>query len=60
MGQRKRGYRADIAFDGEKTIPGGALVLIDDGIITGVEPGSASAPDGWDVTYMPAAPCFPV
>jgi hypothetical protein len=40
----RRGYRADIAFDGEQAIPGGALVLVEDGVIIGVEPGCAPAP----------------
>ena len=60
MPPTRHGYRADLAFDGEKTIPGGALVLVEDGVITAVEPGSAPAPDGWEVTYLPGAPCFPV
>ena len=57
--QRKRGYRANLAFDGGKTIPGGALVIVEDGVITAVEPGSAWAPDGWDVTYMPGSTMLP-
>ncbi len=64
MGVRARrparhGYRADLAFDGEKAIPGGALVLVEDGVITGVEPGSAPAPDGCEVTYLPGATVLP-
>ena len=64
MGVRARrparhGYRADLAFDGEKVIPGGALVLVEDGVITGVEPGSAPAPDGCEVTYLPGATVLP-
>ena len=50
-----RGYRADIAFDGERSLPGGALVLVDDGVIVAVEPASAPAPDGCPVTYTPRA-----
>ncbi len=53
------GYRADIAFDGEKAIPGGALVLIEDGVIIGVEPGCAIAPDGCQVTYEPGTALLP-
>jgi hypothetical protein len=60
MRQRKRGYRADTAFDGEQTIPGGALVLVEDGVIIGLVPGSAPAPDGCEVTYLRAPRCFPV
>ena len=55
----RHGYRADLAFDGEKAIPGGALVLVEDGVITGVEPGSALAPDGCEVTYMPGSTMLP-
>jgi len=35
VAQGKFGYRADIAFDGEQTITGGALVLIENGVIVG-------------------------
>jgi imidazolonepropionase-like amidohydrolase len=59
MTQGKLGYRADIAFDGEQTIMGGALVLVEDGVIVGVEPGSAPAPDGWQVTYLPGTTMLP-
>jgi hypothetical protein len=37
------GYRADYAFDGERRLPGGALVLVRDGHIVGVESGGP----GW-------------
>jgi imidazolonepropionase-like amidohydrolase len=53
------GYRADIAFDGEKAIPGGALMLVEDGVIIGVEPGAAPAPDGCEVTYEPGTAVLP-
>jgi imidazolonepropionase-like amidohydrolase len=36
------GYRADVAFDGERRLPDGALVLVDDGLIVAVEPASAA------------------
>jgi imidazolonepropionase-like amidohydrolase len=49
-----RGYRAETAFDGERRLPGGALVLVDDGVIVGVEPASSPAPDGCPVTDAPA------
>jgi imidazolonepropionase-like amidohydrolase len=45
-----RGYRADVAFDGERQLPGGALVLVDDGVIVGVEPASSPAPEGCPIT----------
>ncbi|TQN42978.1 imidazolonepropionase-like amidohydrolase [Blastococcus colisei] len=45
-----RAYRADVAFDGERRLPGGALVLVDDGVIVGVESASSPTPDGCPVT----------
>jgi len=36
-------YRADVAFDGERVMTGGALVLVRDGVIAGVEAVMASA-----------------
>jgi imidazolonepropionase-like amidohydrolase len=53
------GYRADIAFDGERAMPGGALVLVEDGVIVGVELGTARAPHGWEVTYLPGTTLMP-
>lgn len=53
------GYRADIAFDGERSLPGGALVLVDDGRIIGVEPASAPAPAGCSVTHLPGTALLP-
>jgi imidazolonepropionase-like amidohydrolase len=44
-----RGYRAAVAFDGERELPGGALVLVDDGVIVGVEPAAFPPPDGCPV-----------
>lgn len=55
----RRGYRAGIAFDGEQAIPGGALVLVEDGVIIGVESGCAPAPDGCEVTYLPGTTLLP-
>jgi imidazolonepropionase-like amidohydrolase len=46
------GYRADVAFDGERELPGGALVLVDGERIVGVEPGSAAAPADCPVSYV--------
>ena len=45
-----RGYRADTAFDGERAVPGGALVLVEGDQIVGVEAGSAPAPGDCPVT----------
>lgn len=52
-------YRADIAFDGEQVLTGGALVLVRDGVIIGVEPASAAVPDGCLVTYLPGTTLLP-
>jgi imidazolonepropionase-like amidohydrolase len=49
-----RGYRADVAFDGERRLPGGALVLVEDGVIAGVEPAAFPPPDGCAVVDHPA------
>jgi imidazolonepropionase-like amidohydrolase len=54
-----RAYRADTAFDGERELAGGALVLVDDGVIVGVEPGTAAAPDGCPVTYVAGTTLLP-
>lgn len=53
------GYRADSAFDGERIIRGGALVLVEGNRITAVEPGSAPAPSGCEVTYLPGTTILP-
>ena len=41
--------RAHHAFDGEKVRPGGAVVLVDEGRIVGVEPVGFTPPDGCEV-----------
>lgn len=53
------GYRADTAFDGERLLSEGALVLVEGSQITAVEPGSAPAPDGCEVTYLPGTTLLP-
>ncbi|MCW2829540.1 MAG: amidohydrolase, partial [Aeromicrobium sp.] len=53
------GYRADQAFDGEREMPGGALVLVEDGRIVGVEPAAAPIPDGCEITYEPGTTLLP-
>src|SRR5258706_699536 len=53
------GVRAGNAFDGERVVPGGALVLLDDGCIVGVEPGAAPAPDGCEVLEVPGGTVLP-
>lgn len=55
----RRAYRADMAFDGEKAMPGGALVLVENGVIIGVQPGTAPAPDGYNVAYRPGTTLLP-
>ncbi|MGY1679853.1 amidohydrolase family protein [Geodermatophilus sp. SYSU D01176] len=54
-----RGYRAPRAFDGERFLPGGALVLVEGRTIAGVEPGTAPAPDGCAVTDVPDGTLLP-
>ena len=51
--------RAPHAFDGERALPGGASVLVDDGRIVGVEPASAPLPDGWPVADFPGCAVLP-
>jgi imidazolonepropionase-like amidohydrolase len=53
------GIRAGRAFDGERVVPGGALVLVDGGRIAGVEPGAAPAPDGCEVLEVPGGTVLP-
>ena len=53
------GYRAAHAFDGERPLPDGALVLIKGGAILGVESGSSPAPAGCPVTDLPGATLLP-
>jgi hypothetical protein len=47
--------RAGRAFDGERAVPNGALILTDGGRITGIEPASADPPDGWPLVESPGA-----
>ena len=51
--------RAERAFDGEQAIPGGALILTDDGRIVGIEPASAPLPEGWPVVEASGATLLP-
>lgn len=52
-------FRADIAFDGDRVMVGGALVLVSGGVIVGVESASAAVPDGCPVTYLPGTTLLP-
>ncbi|SES72399.1 amidohydrolase family protein [Geodermatophilus poikilotrophus] len=54
-----RGYRAPRAFDGERFLAGGALVLVEGPTIVGVEPGTAPAPGGCPVTDLPEGTLLP-
>jgi imidazolonepropionase-like amidohydrolase len=51
--------RAGRAFDGERAVPTGALILTDGGRITGIEPASADPPDGWPLVESPGATLLP-
>jgi imidazolonepropionase-like amidohydrolase len=51
--------RVGRAFDGASAQPTGALVLVDDGRIVGVEPGQAQAPSGCVVSDFPTATVLP-
>ena len=55
----KLAYRADVAFDGERVMPGGALVLVRDGMIVGMESGSAPAPAEYTVSYRSGTTLLP-
>jgi len=51
--------RADHAFDGERFLPGGAQVRVEDGLIVQVLPRSAPLPDGEPVFERPGATVLP-
>ncbi len=51
--------RAGRAFDGERALPGGALVVFDGERITAVEPGDAPAPAGCEVVDVPGGTVLP-
>jgi imidazolonepropionase-like amidohydrolase len=53
------GFRADRAFDGVRTLTRGVLVLVADGVIVGVETGTAAPPHGCPVTYLPGTTLLP-
>jgi imidazolonepropionase-like amidohydrolase len=54
-----RGYRADTAYDGERAIPGGVLVLVEGSEIVAVQPGAAPAPADCPVSYQPGTTLLP-
>lgn len=51
--------RAGRAFDGEHSLPGGALVLTDDERIVTVEPAGAPPPAGADLLEFPGGTALP-
>lgn len=53
------GYRADRAFDGERVLPDGALVLVEGGVVVAVRPAAADPPDGVEVTSVPGGTLLP-
>jgi imidazolonepropionase-like amidohydrolase len=53
------GYRATRAFDGERFLHDGALVLVEDSRIVGVEPASVATPTDCTVTELPGATLLP-
>jgi imidazolonepropionase-like amidohydrolase len=53
------GYRAARAFDGERVLTDGVLVLVEGGSIVGVEPCTAPAPAGCSVTDLPGTTLLP-
>lgn len=53
------GYRAETVFDGDRRLRDGALVLVRDGSIIGVEHGRAPAPPDCDVVELPGTTLLP-
>ncbi|MGA9311958.1 MAG: amidohydrolase family protein, partial [Pseudonocardiaceae bacterium] len=51
--------KAGNAFDGERQLPGGAVIFVDEGKIVGVAPAAAPLPDGCAVTEFPEATMLP-
>ena len=43
-------FRAPVVFDGIRFLPGGATLLVEDGVIVGVEPFGVALPDDCRVT----------
>ena len=55
----RRGYRAGRAFDGERTLTDGALVLVEGTTIAAVEPAATPDPPGYIVQTFPGATLLP-
>ncbi|PWW24279.1 imidazolonepropionase-like amidohydrolase [Geodermatophilus normandii] len=52
-------YRADRAFDGDRVLPDGALVLVDDDRILAVEPAASAPPADVPLTHLPGTTLLP-
>jgi imidazolonepropionase-like amidohydrolase len=59
MPGHRHAYRAERAFDGDRALSDGALVLVEGAVIIGVEPASAPVPDGWELHEEPGATLLP-
>jgi imidazolonepropionase-like amidohydrolase len=55
----RHAYRAVRAFDGDRVLPDGAVVLVEDATIVGVEPAWFAVPDGWELHDEPHATLLP-
>jgi imidazolonepropionase-like amidohydrolase len=55
----RRAFRADTAFDGERVLPGGVLVLVEDGRFAAVAPAGTPPPPGWELVYEPGTTLLP-
>jgi imidazolonepropionase-like amidohydrolase len=51
--------RTPRAFDGERALPGGASVFVENGLIAGVEHADAPVPEGWRLMDVPDATLLP-
>src|SRR4051795_8714735 len=59
MTAMRHAYRAEHAFDGDRVLPSGALVLVEDTTIAGVEPATAPVPEGWELHDLPGTTLLP-
>lgn len=59
MNGAPRAYRVDRAFDGEATIAGGALLLVQGGRILAVQPGAVATPTGFTEVALPGVTALP-
>ena len=54
-----KGYRADVAFDGDRFVDEGVLVVVDGAGIVGVERPGAAVSEGVEVEYLPGTTLLP-